>query len=139
MRQDTCFPAIALCFLSIVSLAFLVTGQEGQEVDPVAKLQRDFEEAMKADGEPLAEFETRYLGKLKALQQTFELQGNLDGALKVKTEIEGHSKNFERNYRDLPDLFRLRKIYDDNMKRLRAEAAARQITTGQKFVKAFED
>ena len=109
----------------------------GQEVDPLDQLLADCEKAVSAESGSVAKFEANYVKRLTALQQDFELKGDLNKVLKVKAEIEGYSKDLKRDYADIPQLARIRKIYDDNITLIRAKAAKRRAAITVEYANKF--
>jgi len=78
---------------------------------------------------PMSEFEERYVEELGKLKDKVQASGNLDGVIKVQSEIENFADAEERDYSALPGLKCLREISEESSARLRAEIQKNQLST----------
>ena len=105
----------------------------GQEEDPIDVQYRRVLQAIELANQPLEELSSSYVKQLEKLKEKAVMEGDLEKVLMIQEEIKNHrSDKEERDVNAVPELRRVREIYDEN--RLKRETGIREKQLG--FMKA---
>ena len=109
-----------------------------QEGDPVELLYQRSMQAIELADQPLEELNSRYVEELEKLKLKIQKKGDLETALKIQDEIKKHKgAEFDTALKAVPELRRLREIYDSNRVRIKADVRQKQLAimkdAAQKF------
>ena len=106
--------------------------------DEVTSLERRYEQALDLARQPIRTLEARYVEELKKLAARIQQSGDLDGALLARDEIENFAVEKERDFAGLPELARLREVYEENLARFEAEVLEKQADVARQAMQQLE-
>lgn len=124
-------------FLGVLTLTFFSLAQEAN--DRIDNLQLRNQQALDLAAEPIAKFDARYVEELGKLKATVQSRGDLNSALLIDSEIKEHLKKKERDFGNIPELFRLRKIYEEARSRLEKEVLSKKLSIHQQSLQKFDE
>jgi len=124
----------ALLFLSILFVgSSLCRGQSGSD-----DLSRELNSALGRSEKALVEFKLSYLEGLKKAEADAQTRGALEELLAIQNERKTYADATPRDYREFEALDRLRKIYENGIPDLKAEANANRLSVYENFLPKFE-
>lgn len=94
--------------------------------DLVAEIANSHEAAIVSAEKPLVELERKYAEALEKLKASVQSGGNLEGVVLIQKEIENFGKEADRDFSSLPELERLRGIFEKSSLGMREEIARKQ-------------
>lgn len=85
---------------------------------PLDELETTYRAAVARAEAPERDLLAKYVEGLRALQERKRAEGDLEAVLAITREIESAASDEKRDFEKVPDLKRLREIYDTNLARI---------------------
>lgn len=89
--------------------------------NPLDELETTYRAAIARAEAPERDLLAKYIEGLRALQERQRAAGDLEGVLAITGEIESAAAEKKRDFEKIPELKRLREIYDTNLARIREQ------------------
>ncbi|MBP6782380.1 MAG: hypothetical protein KA152_01230 [Verrucomicrobiales bacterium] len=106
-----------LLFISVAS----TNAHSIEQTDPVEALTSELKKALAETSTTNTNLETNYVEALQNLQHITEQTGDLERSLKIRDEVRNYKMLGERNFSDLPQLEKLREVYEKSVEKIEAD------------------